>query len=83
MAARKPAPKPAEPETVAETVEDICRACWPNGWPHLHHSAQCEHGSYSRDPEVAPPEQPAATEPAADAETAETTESPTGDETGA
>lgn len=56
MAARKTAPKPAdEPESVVEHIEDICRRCWPNGWPHLSHSASCEHGTYVRDPEAAPP----------------------------
>lgn len=55
MAARKSTPAPAEPETVVEHLEDICRACWPNGWPHLSHSASCEHGTYVRDPEAIPP----------------------------
>lgn len=55
MAARRNTTKPAEPETIVERVEDICRACWPNGWPHLSHSASCEHGTYVRDPEAATP----------------------------
>ena len=33
MAARTAKPKPDETETVIEKVGDICRACWPNGWP--------------------------------------------------
>lgn len=49
MAARKTDPKPAEPETVLEHLEEICGRCWPNGWPHLSHSASCEHGTYVRD----------------------------------
>jgi hypothetical protein len=47
---------PAKRSTAAEKakeavehVEDICRACWPNGWPHLSHSASCEHGTYVRE----------------------------------
>jgi len=55
--------------TAAEHVAEICRACWPNGWPHLSHSASCEHGTYVRDAAPADdgektPETPAGTEKA-------------------
>lgn len=56
MAARKSTAK-AEAETPTEKVGDICGACWPLGWPHTTHSASCEHGTYVRDPEQAPPVQ--------------------------
>lgn len=49
MAARRNTEKPAESETVLEHLEEICGRCWPNGWPHLSHSASCEHGTYVRD----------------------------------
>jgi hypothetical protein len=58
MAARKTDPKSAvELETLVEKIADICRACWPDGWPHLSHSASCEHGAYVRDPEPPAPVQ--------------------------
>lgn len=53
MAARRNVTKAAE--AAAEKVADICLACWPDGWPHLSHSASCEHGEYVRDPEATPP----------------------------
>lgn len=82
MAARRNTTKSSELEAVAEKVADICRACWPHGWPHLSHSASCEHGTFVRDPEAAPPAddtKTAETTPPADAETADAP--PAGDKT--
>lgn len=87
MAARKTEAKPsAEAKTVAEKIADICGLCWPNGWPHLHHSAQCEHGTYDRDPEESDPEQTPASGPADPAATGQEKQQdpetpPTGDKT--
>ena len=70
-APRKTAAKaPAKQESVVEKLGDICRACWPDGWPHLSHSASCEHGEYSRDPDAdtAQTEPPTTTEPPAGGE---------------
>lgn len=66
-AARKPTAAKAPTEQPAEAA-DICRVCWPGGWPHQAETASCEHGSYSRDPEVAPPGQTPTTGPAGDGE---------------
>jgi hypothetical protein len=41
-------------EDAVEHVAEICRACWPNGWPHLSHSASCDHGTYVRNAAEAP-----------------------------
>lgn len=76
---------PAKRTTVAEKakaavehVEEICRACWPHGWPHLSHSASCEHGTFVRDPEATGPEQT----PAAGGDTKTTEDAPpAGDKT--
>jgi hypothetical protein len=44
--------------------EEICRVCWPGGWPEGHVAAGCEHGEYARSEEAAkPPEQPSAAPP--------------------
>lgn len=36
----------ASPRRVKEA--DICRRCWPEGWPEKAMAAVCDHGSYSR-----------------------------------
>lgn len=63
MAAKKPVVEAAV-EEVAAKVEDICRACWPDGWPHHARTAGCVHGDFER--------------PDPTAEQAPTPESPTG-----
>lgn len=42
-----------------EAVEEICRACWPDGWPHLSRTASCEHGEYERPDPAEHPSTPA------------------------
>lgn len=84
MAARKTAPKS---ETVVEHIEDICRACWPHGWPHQHTSASCEHGTYAREGAETPADtgeqsSPEEKTPADDSKTPEDT-APAGENTGA
>lgn len=86
MAARRNTAKPAEgtePETIGEKVADICRACWPHGWPHLSHSASCEHGTYVRDgaPEGAGSQATETKVVAADTEKAAEDAPPAGDKT--
>ena len=76
MAARRNVAKAAE--AVAEKAAGICRACWPDGWPHLSHSASCEHGTFVRDPEANPPDDDTKT-PDADTKTEDTP--PAGDKT--
>lgn len=48
-AAKKTAAAVKKAEAAVEHVAEICGRCWPNGWPHLSHSASCEHGTYVRD----------------------------------
>jgi hypothetical protein len=57
-------------DTAADAVAEICRACWPNGWPHLSHTASCEHGAYTRDPaaDAPPAEEPPPADPVPPAE---------------
>jgi hypothetical protein len=44
--ARKPAAK--KPDDAEK--DQICRRCWPQGWPaESGRSASCEHGQWSRD----------------------------------
>lgn len=55
--ARKPATRkpptvePAEPVEARHAKADgeICKRCWPRGWPETAHSASCVHGQWSRD----------------------------------
>lgn len=68
-------------EAAVEHVADICRTCWPHGWPHLSHSASCEHGTYVREP-AAEPEKAPENPPADDTEKTEDAP-PAGEKTGA
>lgn len=43
-----PADPPADETPVAEDAE-ICKVCWPDGWPSKDtNNASCEHGTWDR-----------------------------------
>jgi hypothetical protein len=40
---------PRARESKPKSNDEICRQCWPDGWPEGQSGASCEHGQWSRD----------------------------------